>query len=204
MTIPILALDVDGVLIEGFPSARWDKTMEADLGISPKAMQKTFFKHHWDDVIRGKMPIEEPLGEFLASVGSDITVQEFIAYWHGESANLRDDVVEAAIAWQDRTGGHLALATNQDISRAKYLKETLGLGDHFQTMIVSCDIGTLKPEADYFVRGDELLGRTEDQVVIFLDDLIDNVNGAIEHGWDARHTPNPDAARACIEALGVP
>jgi putative hydrolase of the HAD superfamily len=204
MNSPILALDIDGVIVEGFPRKRWDATLKADLGISPKHLQQTFFKPHWRDVLLGNRPVEEPLGEFLSGIGSDISTTEFLAYWHGRDANLRHDVIDAAKKWQERTAGMLALATNQDSTRATYLLETLGLGEHFETMIVSCVVGAVKPEPAFFKEADKLLHREPGQKVIFIDDLADNVESAANHGWQAHHAQNPDAALSLISTLQGP
>ena len=185
--LPILALDVDGVIIDGFPRNRWDETLEADLGIDPARLTEEFFKPHWDEIMRGLRPVEPPLTAFLEEYGSTVTTAQFIAYWHGNDANVQHHVIEAALSWQSRTGGRLALATNQDHTRAKYLRKDLGLGKHFETMIVSCQIGAAKPEPEYFQKADELLERAPGGQVIFLDDIEVNVAAARRHGWTAHH-----------------
>ena len=122
---PILALDVDGVIIDGFPRKRWDETLEADLGVSPDIMQVEFFDRHWKAIMRGEKPVEPPLTAFLEDYGTSVTTPEFLAYWHGNDANVRREVIDAALAWRARTDGRLALATNQDLTRARYLRDAL-------------------------------------------------------------------------------
>lgn len=182
---PILALDVDGVIIDGFPRNRWDETLEADLGIDPARLTEEFFKPHWDEIMRGLKPVEPPLTAFLQDYGSAVTTAQFIAYWHGNDANIQHNVIEAALSWQSRTGGRLALATNQDLTRARYIKHDLGLGAHFDAMVVSCQIGSAKPEPEYFWKADEVIERAPNQPVIFLDDMEANVIAARTHGWEA-------------------
>ena len=196
-----LVLDVDGVLIGGFPRVRWDATMEADLGVRPKMMQRHFFQKYWQDVMRGFVPVEEPLGEFLAAHYPDISVEQLLSYWHGNDAVVAQHVIDAAIQWKERTGGQLALATNQDRTRARYICDDLGFADIFETVIVSCNIGCAKPEAEYYRQGDLLLGRTPDQTALFLDDMMDHVEAAIAHGWQARHVESLDHAADIIERL---
>lgn len=198
---PILALDVDGVIIHGFPRLRWDETLEADLGIDPVRMQEEFFNPHWHQVMRGVMPVEPPLTEFLKAYGTSITTEKFLAYWHGNDANVRYEVVGAALGWRERTGGRLALATNQDLTRAKYLRDNLGLGQHFETMVVSCEIGAQKPEPEYFQKADKVLKRAPGQMVIFLDDSLANVETARKHGWTAHHVEGVANAVEILEGL---
>ncbi len=201
MSAPVLVLDVDGVIIEGFPRKRWDADIEADFGIRPKLLQKHFFKPYWRNVLTGEVPVREPLGAFLEQHASHISVDEFLQYWHGRDAHLRDDVIEAALAWKARTAGQLAIATNQDLTRANYLRETLGLAHHVDHSIVSCEIGALKPEAAFFEKADSLIGRLQRQPITFIDDLIDNVEGARRHGWTALQAANPDEALEVISGL---
>ena len=202
MTLPpVLALDVDGVLIEGFPRYRWDENLEANLGIESARMQTEFFEPHWHDIMLGRKPVEPALATFLKNYPSRVDVKTLLAYWHGNDAHLRQDVVSSAIAWQQRTGGKLALATNQDLTRSGYLRETMGLGVHFEIMIVSCEIGAAKPEPTYFALADRLLAREPDQTVIFLDDLEPNVAAANQHGWTAHHVPEISRAAEIIAAL---
>lgn len=198
---PILALDVDGVIIDGFPRRRWDETLEADLGVSPDVMQVEFFDRHWKAIMRGEKPVEPPLTDFLASCGASVSTLEFLAYWHGNDANVRHEVIEAALAWQSRSNGRLVLATNQDLTRAKYLRDNLGLGKHFETMVVSCEIGAQKPELDYFQKADEVLERAPGQTVIFLDDIEANVESARAHGWEAYHVERLGHAVEILEGL---
>ncbi len=201
MSHQFLVLDVDGVIIEGFPRYRWDETLEKDLGIKPETMQKAFFDPHWQDIMRGHLPVEEPLADFLATHYPATSVAELLDYWHGADAHVRVDVIDAALAWQGRTSGQLALATNQDITRATYLTEALGFDQHFQTIIVSCNIGVAKPEAEYFQQADLLLGRATDDNVMFLDDLKKNVVAAKAHGWDAAQITDINSAARMIHQL---
>lgn len=75
-----LILDVDGVLIGGFPHARWDANIESDLGIRPKVLQRKFFQKHWQGIMRGHEPIEPALTEFLNTYYPEISLKTFLAY----------------------------------------------------------------------------------------------------------------------------
>lgn len=198
---PILALDVDGVIIDGFPRNRWDQTLEADLGICPARLTAEFFAPHWDEIMRGTKPVEPPLTAFLKDYGTSVTTEEFIAYWHGKDANVRGEVINAALGWKARSGGRLTLATNQDLTRAKYLRDDLGFGEHFDAMVVSCHIGASKPEPEYFQKADEVIERAPGQDVIFLDDMEPNVAAASDHGWTAHHVESISHAVEILERL---
>lgn len=184
---PILALDVDGVLINADKRGRWSDTIEADLGLTAGSMQERFFKPHWQEIVCGKKPVRPFLAAFLEEEGAGITAETLLSYWHERDSLLEDLVWLEAQGWKARTGGHLALATNQDHARANYLLEGLGLGVHVDTMIASCDLGVAKPDPAFFRMADDRLARQVGQTVIFIDDLADNVEAARAHGWTAHH-----------------
>jgi putative hydrolase of the HAD superfamily len=192
--VPILALDVDGVIIEGFTRNRWDETIKNDLGISRGDLAEAFFKPHWHDIMLGRRHMMPVLAEALLEIGSQLPAQDLVDYWHGRDAHVRSDVIEAALRWKERTCGKIVLATNQEHIRARYLWEELGFQNHFDEMIVSCRIGAQKPELDYFKKGDQVIGRLPGQDVIFLDDLIPNIEGAMAYGWQAHHVETCDHA----------
>lgn len=196
-----LVLDVDGVLIGGFPNTRWDARLEEDLGVRPKLMQRHFFEKHWQDVMRGFIPVEEPLEAFLEKYHPEVSVTELLSYWHGNDAFVAHHVIEAAQSWKKRTGGQLAIATNQDQTRARYISEDLQFSEIFDTQIISCNIGCAKPEREYFAQADLLLGRSADQSALFLDDLKQNVEAAVDHGWQAMQVVNLDHAEEIINSL---
>ena len=93
----ILALDVDGVLIEGYPHHRWDENLQANLGIESTRLQVEFFMPHWHDIVLGRKPVEPPLASFLAQYPSQVNVTTFLAYWHDNDAQLRQDVMSSAM-----------------------------------------------------------------------------------------------------------
>jgi putative hydrolase of the HAD superfamily len=198
---PILALDVDGVIIHGHPKERWDETLEADLGIKREILAQHFFKPHWPDIVVGNTPMMPTLQTVFADLDISVPVETFVDYWHSKDANIHRQVINAATSWQLRSNGRLVLATNQDPLRAKFLWEDLGLRDTFELMMASCILGARKPDPTFFQKADDLLVRKSGQKVIFIDDLESNVEGASAHGWDARHAKSCDHAVALIGAL---
>lgn len=198
---PILALDVDGVIIDGFPKNRWDETLETDLGIKPEVLFENFFKPHFREILIGNEPMMPVIERVFSELDIAVPAQRFVDYWHGKDANVRHDVIEAAKNWQQRNSGRLVLATNQEPVRAKYLWQDLAFKDHFELMIVSCELGAEKPEPIYFQRADELLKRSPGQPIIFIDDIERNVEGARAHGWNAVHASSCDHAEEILGQL---
>lgn len=187
---PILALDVDGVVIDGWPKRRWDTNLENDLGIRPDDFQSKVVKRVWDKVLKGELPLFEVLERFLDEHSDGVTPDQFLTYWFENDGPVVEEVVSAALEWQERTGGRLVLATNQEPLRARFIWEDCALRDHFEEMIVSCELGAAKPQPSYFQKADLQLERASGQTIFFLDDHEGNVHAADLHGWQAYHVPD--------------
>ncbi len=197
---PILALDVDGVVMHGWPARKWNDNIESDLGVALDSIA-LLFGETWLNVITGKIPLQGLLEEIIAKENLDVSAQDILDYWFDEAHHIRQDVLDASLIWKERTGGQIVLATNQEALRSDALWRAMRLGETFDTLLVSCELGIAKPHPEFFQKSDARLGRTQDQTVIFLDDLAANVEAADAHGWHAVHVPHIDGAAALIERL---
>jgi glucose-1-phosphatase len=71
---------------------------------------------------------------------------------------------------------------------------------YFRKTIISCDIGSRKPEPEAFRRLANLVGLAPARLA-FLDDLEENVRGAQEAGLQAFHAATPAETQAISERL---
>jgi putative hydrolase of the HAD superfamily len=85
---------------------------------------------------------------------------------------------------KDRKGHRCYLATNNEKHRTEYLIRDRGLGQWFDGVFSSADIGAKKPEGDYF---DAILRKIPEhkEDIIFWDDDAKNVEGAERCGLKA-------------------
>lgn len=74
--------------------------------------------------------------------------------------------------------------------------------ESFQYRFLSYELGIVKPDRELFERVAELLPAPPERV-LFLDDNLVNVNGAIDTGFVARHVRGVDGARAALVETGV-
>jgi FMN phosphatase YigB (HAD superfamily) len=74
--------------------------------------------------------------------------------------------------------------------------------DAFDYRFLSFELGIVKPDREIFDHIAELLPAPRDRV-LFLDDNIINVDGAIEAGFLARHALGVDGARVALTEAGV-
>lgn len=100
-----------------------------------------------------------------------------------ETVELIDDL--------DSLGVPLALLSNAPVTFAR-LAEKVPWAKHFQHLIFSGDLGCAKPDAAIWRHVESVIGSSD---VIFFDDRVSNVEGALAAGWDARLWTSAAAAR---------
>jgi putative hydrolase of the HAD superfamily len=79
----------------------------------------------------------------------------------------------------------LALVTNGAACLQREKLAASGLGDHFDAVVVSADLGVAKPDAAVFEQALSQLGANRDQAVMVGDSLSKDVDGALAAGLGA-------------------
>jgi len=183
----VLMVDVDGVLVHGRPDdgLHFTTYLERDLGLSSTLLQREFFQRHWAEIVAGRQPIEPCLSEVLAKIAPRLSIQTLLDYWFENDARL-DHQLLADLASLRKQGTRLCLATNQEHRRATYLRDVLGLGQSFEAIFYSADLGVAKPAPEFFRLATERVG-TEPDEIAFIDDSEANVTAARSFGWNAIH-----------------
>ena len=71
-----LALDVDGVLLDPDRNGEghWSNELAARFGIERGQLREAFFMPSCDDVVSGRQPIEDGLGDALNQIGATADV----------------------------------------------------------------------------------------------------------------------------------
>jgi FMN phosphatase YigB (HAD superfamily) len=184
----LLALDVDGVLLDAGRGGRgaWQVSFGERFGVDPDRLNDTLFAAPWPDVITGRRPVEDALVEALAALGWDMGVEAALQCWFDEDFVVDPVVVAAASDWAD-LGVPLALVSNQEPRRARYLEQRLApLLSPFGTAF-SGDLGAVKGERGFYSRAERHIGLPPGVPVVFLDDTLANVEVASAHGWTGIH-----------------
>lgn len=188
MTRAVL-FDVDGVLVHGYHArpekqVRWDRTMQADLGVDPARFKAEFIDDIFiKKVIVGQMSLLEALDRTLPRLGYRGPSMAFAGYWLSHDSNVNQPLLDV-VARLKAAGTPLYVATNQEHMRAQWLWQQLKFGELFDDMFHSARIGHMKPARPYFDWIDNRLGR-RDAPPLFFDDRDDVVKGANAHGWEA-------------------
>jgi putative hydrolase of the HAD superfamily len=183
-----LALDVDGVLLDSDRgvAGHWSCELERRHGITRTQLREAFFDRCWDDIVNGRRAIEDGLTEALEVIGASVDCESVLSCWF-EADSVP---VNSAIALAKRvaqSGVRLVLATNQEHRRAEFLRQRLGELLPIDAVLYSADLGHQKHESAFFELASRRLGLSFDQGdrVVFVDDLLLNVETAAAAGWNA-------------------
>jgi putative hydrolase of the HAD superfamily len=199
-----LALDVDGVLLDASRggAGHWSVELERRHSITRAELRDAFFLRCWDDVVNGRRAIEDGLAEALEMIGSPVDCEDVLSCWFEADFVPVDSVV--ALGRRAADGGmRVVLATNQEHRRAAFLRERLGALLSIDDVIYSAEVGHQKHERAFFERASERLGFRPDQrdQVVFVDDLLLNVETALAAGWCGVHASDDNGWLHEVERL---
>jgi putative hydrolase of the HAD superfamily len=200
--ISAVLVDIDGVLVTGRPGdgLHWSHDLERDLGIPPDLLQKNFFAPHWLDVVTGRAGLRETLTPVLARIAPAVSCDALLEYWFNRDAQL-NDVLLQEIAALRRSGLIVALASNQEHLRARYLSERLGLGAEVDQFYYSAEIGARKPDLAFYRHIESHLGQPP-ETLLLIDDTLENAHAALRAGWRAAHWAAPRGLSDIVAEAG--
>ena len=213
MKIAHLLFDADGVLQTWLPgtldslralpqSPPSDVVLSEQPQVGPNVAQdllvSAFLKAVFvaeEPCLRGEADFAEQLQPVLAAWGVQQPLSQVLQIWR--SIDPYPDMFEL-IKQLRGAGVQCHLATNQQSTRAAYMRNDLGYDALFDQSFYSCDLGVAKPDPEYFHRILSSLGVSASQV-LFVDDRADNVAAAVGVGlgglhFEARHSDDPSRA----------
>ncbi|MDP1961554.1 MAG: HAD-IA family hydrolase [Reyranella sp.] len=201
---PVLVLDIDGVVSLAQPGSEqpWYATLQADMGIDYRALERDFFRGEFLEVLRGRLDLYVALQDYLTPLGLADRLEEFVAYWFEKDCVIDRGVLSQADAWRQRTGGRCFAATNQEHHRVAHLRDDAGLGAHFDEIIYSAALGVCKPERVFYTNAQARMGVTVAQSILFVDDKAENVDGARMAGWRAMLYRGPESLEKALAGWG--
>lgn len=195
--IKALILDADGVVQH--PSRGWLAgwtRMGGPRFILEASEQESL-------TLTGKADLTPLITALLERRKLDLTVEQVIDHW------CSIDVDNRMLQLCDKVraqGVLVAMGTNQNPYRGRYMLEELPYADHFDALFHSWQIGYAKPDPAFFSHIVGELGVQPDEAV-FVDDMATNVAGARTAGLRGVHFSLLDTygeLRARLRNLGVP
>lgn len=194
---PLIIWDFDGVLNANVKNGRflWADDLEADWGISVRALQaQIFVQPVLGRIMRGQVDLRDTLAAWLDQAHPQIAVDAFLSYWFTKDA-LPDPEVTAHLARQDFR--HV-IGTNNEARRAAYIEHHMGFGARVERVFSSGRMGCAKPEAAFFEQIETWSGLPS-AAHILIDDSAPNVTAAQARGWSGLHLT--DATRESLPAF---
>ncbi len=184
-----LALDVDGVILDPERGGRgpWQAAFSARFRVDGSRLDETLFTAAWADVITGRRAVESALADAFDELGWDMGVEAALQCWFEEDFFVEPTVMEAVNAWAAQ-GTPLALVSNQEPRRARFLEQRLAPMLPISGSAFSGDLGAMKKDLDFYDRAErrlEIVGLGP--AVVFLDDTLGNVEAAAPQGWTGIH-----------------
>jgi putative hydrolase of the HAD superfamily len=192
---PVLVLDIDGVVSLAQPGSErpWHATLKQDLGLDYAEIEREFFKVEFMEVLRGRLDLYVALHNYFEPKGLADRIETFVAYWFEKDAVIDRDVLAQADAWRRRTGGRCFAASNQEHYRVAYLRDRAGLAPHFDEIVYSAALGVCKPDRVFFTTAQARMGVAAAPSILFVDDGVENVDGARMCGWRAMLYRGPES-----------
>jgi putative hydrolase of the HAD superfamily len=200
MTTDIQAIiwDMGGVLVrtnDWTPRYKWEERLGLErmaltnmVFFSEVAQQASVGKAEADDIWRW-------LGEELSLSNQDLA-QLRQDYWSGDSVD--ESLIDIIRSHQGRY--KTALLSNAWPDLRPVIENRWKFDDAFDVMVISAEVGLVKPDARIYQHTLNTL-QVEPSASVFIDDFIENVDGARAVGMQAIHFQSPDQALSELNTL---
>ena len=196
-----MAFDLGGVLVEWEPR-RLYRTLFGGDEASMEHFLATVCTPAWNDELDKGLPFAIGVQRLIAK-HPDLAdhIEAYHSRWEEMLGPALEDAV-AVLADLKRTGVPVYALSNWSAETFPVARRRFEFLDWFDGVVISGDVGVTKPAPGIF---DELCqrfglvpGRT-----VFVDDRVDNVEGARRFGLIPVHFTSAAALRADLAALGV-
>jgi putative hydrolase of the HAD superfamily len=196
MTKAIL-FDLDGVVITG-NSKRFSERLSEKLGLPLEAISE-FFTGDFRECSFGRADLKQKIAPYLARWRYEGTVDDLLKFWF-ENEGVPNDEVLKIIADLRSKGIRCFIATRQEKYRKEYLLNSVGLGEKFDGIFCTCDIGYDKSERGYWDYVFKELDLKPEEIMFFCD-RKKNVETAESLGIQAYLYEGPGFLKENLKAL---
>jgi len=190
--IQAILFDLGGVLLrteDPLPRQR----LAARFGMTPAELYALVFDSESARLaLLGKISTTEHWQTVQRALG--VTDAEMPAvqaeFWAGD--RLDYELIAALRAWRERY--KTALLSNAWDNVRQVIEQTWQIGDAFDEMFISAELGMVKPDVRIYQYAIESLGVRPEEAV-FVDDFIENIESARAFGLQTIHFRNSQLAR---------
>jgi len=203
MPLEALILDYGNVLTHSQPTD-WCESVASLVGVSTEAFREAYWEHrqrydaglpaaeYWRRVLEtlGHSPRESEVGVII-----DRLVEADVASW----TRYREEVWDLAQSFR-LDGGRTAFLSNGVVEAMARIRAERHLERWFDVVVVSCEVGAAKPAPVIFEMCLSQLG-VKPRQALFVDDRIENIEGAARLGLQTLHFIGTDAVSRLAQSI---
>lgn len=196
MAVSALILDLGNVLVF-HDNARLFARLAERFSTTPEELKARLEGGLWDRVNRGQLPGDALRVELVRRLGLEVSPEEFEALWCSHFAVHAEMVSEV-----ERLVGRkrLVLLSNTHDLHVRWCKERIPLLHRFDALVLSCDVGLVKPEPGIYQRALDA-AKVAPEEAVFFDDVERFARGAEAVGMRGRVFTTVAQFRADLAAL---
>jgi 2-haloacid dehalogenase len=189
---PVFVFDLGGVLIDWNPRHLYRKMFDNE------ATMEWFLA----EVCHSDWNVEQDRGRTFAAAVEEAAARHpdhrpLIAAYFERWPEMLAGPIERSVAILEElkdAGYELHALTNWSAETFPFARDRFAFLDRFETILVSADVGLIKPDPAIFQLLLERIGRTAAEC-LYIDDSPKNVRGAAELGFDAIAFENAEQLR---------
>jgi FMN phosphatase YigB (HAD superfamily) len=204
MRLPVLIFDFGNVMAH-FDYGKAASKLGARLGLSGQELLERLRPLGFSDLLKsyesGRISAEAFSKGVSGLVGLAISHEDFVAAW-ADIFTSNESLAPLFRFFKER-GYRLVLGSNtNDLHAGQFRRQFAETLDHFDRLVLSYEVGHIKPSAAFYLACVEAAG-AEPGECVFIDDLLENVEGARAAGLLGLHYRSTEQLLQDLEALGV-
>lgn len=159
----IIIFDADEVVIKR--EMYFSQRLARDFDI-PEEKIMEFFRKEYKDCAVGKADLKKVLKKYIDDWGWKGSVDDLLKYWFEGEREIDKEMAHEIKSL--RAKGYICcLATNNEIYRTKYLVDEVGLGNLFDHIFSSSEVGHLKSENEFWKYVEKKLESNLDDIIVW-------------------------------------
>jgi putative hydrolase of the HAD superfamily len=198
--IKAILLDCDGPVIK---RDKYFSQRLLDLGIKLDVNKiQDFFHKEFLLCETGKADLKQELAKRIKEWGWEKSLDELLDFWFSGEAVTDPKMIESIESLRQQ-GIMCYLITDQEKYRTEYLREIVGLKQHFDGIYSSCDVGYLKREKEYWEKVYQSLLQYPKREILAWDDDQRSIDAARQFGFKAGLYTNFENYRQLMQQEGL-
>ena len=196
MALRALLFDLGNVLVFHDNERLFTRLAEA-FGTTREAMATRLDGGLWDRVNRGQLPGDALRRELVARLGREVSPGDFFALW-----NCHFTLNPPMVARVEQLAGRfkLVLLSNTHDQHLAFLRPQLPVLERFEGLVLSCEVGSVKPEPAIYRRALQVAGVPGEEAAFF-DDIPRYAQAATALGIAGRVFTTVEAFDATLAEL---